>query len=208
MKSIGVHIVTRTWQALVNRAMRFPSVVLTVVGLLVTPLRAHSQTLGVGGGLMVPVGENRSSTDRSQSLLLSVVMPTSLSFARARVDAGVFRARSKLVPGAVATTVLIGVSGVLRPPRITSLYGMAGAGVYRSSLSPAPMHIRATADFGWSVGAGLDLDAGSRIAGRAGMPWLTRVGVFLDSRLHHVLTDVKPTDFVELTVGIRLRLRA
>lgn len=179
-----------------------------VLGASATP-DARAQTLGVGTGVMLPVGESRSITDRSQSLTVSLAMPTRLVAVSVRADANLFRARSTLVTGAVATTHVLALSGVARPPKLPSLYGMAGAGVYRSSLSPTPMRVKPTADLGFNVGAGFAVPLGRKVAGRAGLPsWLSRLEPFFDSRLHHVLTDVNPTDFVEITGGIRVRLKS
>ena len=157
---------------------------------------------------MVPVGENRDIAEVGQSVTTAVAVATPLRGVAARVEMAYSLARSKVVRGAGARTFVVSAAATMGLPRISFAYVIAGVGGYRSTLSPAPLDVTATSDFGINGGAGLKVRLAALLGRADPSSWRERLDVFLESRLHHILSDVKPTDHLEGIVGMRLRIRS
>jgi hypothetical protein len=72
-------------------------------------------------------------------------------------------------------------------------YLIGGAGLYNFKLTgdDVPDGTEGSTDFGINAGAGFDFQAGS-------------VGLFVEGRFHNVFTEGESTNFIPVTLGIRL----
>lgn len=149
-----------------------------------------AQRIALGTGIALPVGESRDIADAAQDLFATVVASTPLPAVSARVDVGWWRSLSHVIPNGIAQTVAVTAGANLSTGRIPFAYAIAGIGAYRSSMSRTPIVVNTTVDFGLMGGVGV------RWAFRA------RLHLFAESRLHHILSDVSPTDYVDVTGGV------
>lgn len=72
-------------------------------------------------------------------------------------------------------------------------YLIGGVGLYNMKLTgdDVPDDLDSETDFGINAGAGFDFQAGA-------------VGLFLEGRFHNVFTEDESTNFIPITVGVRL----
>ena len=72
-------------------------------------------------------------------------------------------------------------------------YLIGGVGLYNSKLTgdDVPAGLDSETDFGINAGAGFDFVAGA-------------VGLFVEGRFHNIFTEDESTNFIPITVGVRL----
>lgn len=163
------------------------------------PLVAEAQRWGLAAGTMLPVGENREMSDALSMLTASVSSRSDGGRPGVRLDLGYARGGSRIVPGATADIAFITVAAVKAVPRARWAYLFGGTGAYTSRMSRAPLHVQPTTDVGVDAGAGVQVPAAKLALASV----LGRLDVVVEARLHHMFTDVKPTDMVALSVGLR-----
>lgn len=162
------------------------------------PLHAQMpMQFSLGGSLGIPLGDFGDAFKMGFHGLAAVAFtPASLpvsfqvdgNFAQFKVDGGGDgKARMLFATGDVVYKFNTAAESRLRP------YLIGGLGLYNSKAIDG---IDATddpssTDFGVNAGAGFNVAAGA-------------ASLFVESRFHDVFTDVNSTQFIPLTVGIRL----
>ena len=157
---------------------------------LVVPSVCRAQRIALGTGIVMPVGESRDISNKAQHVIATFVMPTRFAAVSARMDAGFWRSLSHVIPNAIVQTAAVSAGANLATSRIPFGYAIAAVGVYRASMSRTPMRVNTTFDPAFVAGLG------ARWAPRA------RIHIFAESRLHHILSDVSPTDYLDVTGGV------
>ena len=169
----------------------------TIAALLV-PLSATAQSLAFGLGPSVPIGSTNDRLGGGYSIAAGIVTRT-LSFLDFRFDATFTELRSKSVQGGRARMAAASANVAAFFSRAPFAYFIPGVGAYRSSFTRTPISIDNTIDIGFNMGAGLRGRLKRRVR-ESEVP--QSLNVFLEGRVHFVLSEVKPTIFLPITGGL------
>jgi hypothetical protein len=178
---------------------------LAVVTLLGAPaLRAQGAEFSLGGGLGVPLGDFDDAAKLGWHGLAAVSFvpngwPVGIqidgSYQQFNLDDVAFPGFSGLKNRFIMGTANVVFKFKSSEESTFRPYLIGGGGVYNSKITgsddPGDVLPGGTTDFGINAGAGFDFKAGS-------------AGLFVEGRFHDVFTDGGSTQFIPITVGIRL----
>lgn len=166
------------------------------------PVVAQGAKFSLGGGLTLPLGDFGDAAGTGFHGLAAVSFqpenfPVGIQvdgmFHRLGVDDdpvfGDVDANFQLIQGTANAVYRFQTS----PDTKIRPYIIGGVGLYNSKLTgdDVPDDFGSETDFGINGGAGFDFVAGS-------------VGLFIEGRFHNIFTEDESTNFIPITVGVRL----
>ena len=164
-------------------------------------VRAQGAEFSLGGGATVPLGDFSDAAKMGFHGLVGVSFAPSSFPLGIQVDGMYQRLKQDDTFGDQSFQLLQGTANVVYKFKSSEdsqfrPYLIGGVGLYNTKLVggddvAGPGEGNTATDFGLNGGAGFDIKAGG-------------IGLFLEGRFHNVFSDGSSTNFIPITLGVRL----